>query len=282
MTQRREIRADGDVSAEPMETEGFTPLGEEPVSIFANRAKKLFTTYRVTLQIRNKLLGGRAKDPKLIEGWLRKNMGIDQRRELANVTAQIMYENGHTDISAQDIMEMPENEAFDLMYETAQKAANGKTKGFAYHPEIGLYAPNYIFKAMIKENAKILYPYPKYKWGPTKKSFGGMIAERVSIEPLRIPFGTHVIHGVEQIVGQPQGRAVISMYEYLEKPTITFDMMVMEDVITPTEWENIFSSAEPNGLWAARSQGYGAFVVTGFEHISGPTGNTRSGLKTGS
>ena len=44
--------------------------------IFEDQKSDMFVTYRVRLQFRNKIMGGIPMNPKMIEGWIRKKMGV--------------------------------------------------------------------------------------------------------------------------------------------------------------------------------------------------------------
>ena len=55
---------------------------------------QLFARYAAQITLRDKLLGGVPKDPKLIEGWLRAKAGIEDGQELRRALQRTLAELG--------------------------------------------------------------------------------------------------------------------------------------------------------------------------------------------
>jgi hypothetical protein len=58
-------------------------------------------------------------------------------------------------------------------------------------------------------------------------------------------------------------RSTIKFIDYLEKPTLSFHLNVLDDgVITPTILNSIFEYGSVHGLGQERSQGWGRYTFT--------------------
>lgn len=223
----------------------------------------LFTRYRVTIRITNRIMGGTPKDPKVIEGWIKSRMGLEEGEELRIQVVRTMIELGH------ELGDAPAPEELDAAI--AATVADKSTNGFK-RDERGLYIESRTTKAMLKENINILFGAQKF--GPTRKGAKGYVAERIFIEEERLPLGRMEPDGVELFIGHvtgPQGpRATLTYYEFADQPEVEFTVMSLQDCLTATQWEAIFEQAEQNGLGSLRSQGYGRFRVMAVEPVAAP------------
>lgn len=224
---------------------------------------ELFSRYRVTIRVAHRIMGGTPKDPKVIEGWIKTKIGLEDGAELRALVARTMIEMGH------DLSEGATPEELDAAI--AATVADKSTNGFKRDEE-GLYIESRTVKAMLKENVNILFGAQKF--GPTRKGAKGYVAERVFVAEDRLHLGRTDPDGVELFIGHvtgPQGpRATLTYYEYCERPELAFTVMSLQDCITPAQWEQIFEQAEQNGLGSLRSQGYGRFHLLNVEPVSAP------------
>jgi hypothetical protein len=240
-------------------------------SIFASpKYKPLFTRYRASIQFRDHIMGGIPLDPKLIEGWIKKNIpDLDDPRELQRVVLRTIEERTGKTI---DESLSPA----DLDAAISDIAAVKETTGFKRDAQYGLYIEDRQVKAAIKEATNILYPWTggqakqkeAYGIGKSAKSY---LAERVFVSPRTIWLGRAQPDGVEMIVGHvsgPQGqRSTLGYHEYVEQPVLTFDILVTRDAINHEWWPDLFQQMEENGIGALRSQSFGRFVTLSFEQI---------------
>lgn len=237
-------------------------------SVFAGVTSDMFLYRKVTLQFRDRLMGGVPKDPKIIEGWIRTKAMVTDEEELRQMALRTLRELGA------DVNE-------GMTYEEAVTAAEAMalekhTNGFK-RDEHGLYIEGRQIKAMLKENVNIVYAGSRK--GKTKKGARNYAAERVFIVEDRVYLGITEPDGIEVMIGHingPQGpRATLTNVEYAYMPEVTFTIKEMraaptddEPSLTDEEWRNVWLSAEENGLGAARSQSHGRFEVTAWEVIT--------------
>lgn len=245
-------------------------------------AAELFTTYRAVLVFRDKLMGGIPKNPAVIEGWLRSKTMVTQGEEIKQMMFRTLLELG-ADVTAEMTFE-------ELEAASAGLAAVKNTNGFKQDSD-GLYLEARNVKAMLKEVTNALYagqPWvipgsvrPRRGRGKEDGQTAGIykgaksfVAERVFIEPDRIHFGKAEPDGVDLFVGHVQGPAGrtsnVTYYEYMERPTLTFDVLVAEDGVPPEAWGRLWYMAQENGLGALRSQGHGQFDITHWDKLPIP------------
>jgi hypothetical protein len=220
----------------------------------------LFTDYRVTIQLRDKLMGGIPKNPAIIEGWLRSKAGIEQQEEVRQAMLRTLLELG---------AEVHPSMTFDELEEASRHlAASKSTNGFKVDGD-GLYLESRAVKAMLKESTNVLFAGER--WGKTKKGPKSFLAERVFVNPDHVTLGIKEPSGVELFIGHtsgPQGRqSNLTYHEYVEVPELTFTIRVAEDAIARDQWALLWVHAQENGLGALRSQGFGRFDVTAWERV---------------
>lgn len=239
------------------------------VGIFASKSS-LFSRYHVSLQFRDKVMGGVPKDPKLIEGWLRAKAGISDVEEVRMALLRTLNELG---------AEVTPDMTYEEVEAAAEKIAGTKeTSGFKRDPVNGLFLESRQVKAALKEATNILYAGERV--GPTKKGARSYLAERVFPTPDQLFLGRKDPDGVEMMVGHvtgPQGpRSTLGYHEYTRQSTIECDILVAKNAIPAEWWPDLWTLMEENGLGALRSQGYGKFDVLEWEEIENkPTINGR-------
>lgn len=236
------------------------------MSVFEKQRSEMFDTVHVTLRFADRLVGGNPKDPKLVQGWLRKNMGLNDEAELWSRTRQHLTEMG-VEVAA------------DATYEDFVKASESiaeeiKTQGFKRDQDGNPFIEGRQVKAGIKESVNILFA--GQKWGPTRKGPKGFTAERVFVRPDLIPIGRAEDVKIDLAIGHTTGprgpQSTIGYYEYVERAEVTFDLLQLraqndaaqEPALNETQWGQVWTHLELNGLGAMRSQGFGQFEVTQF------------------
>lgn len=263
------------------------------MGIFASESN-LFTRVAVTLEMKGKLVGGIPKDPKLIQGWLRKNMGVTDQQELLVKVRETMIATG---------VALKPDATLEEMFEASERIAGERqTTGFKMiervHPDgtpmfkedadgnlvlkdgkpqraVALILEGRQLKAMLKEVTNILFAGEK--WGTTRKGPKSFLAERVFIEEeaviLHKPDGQPFTEpsGLEMMIGHvtgPQGpRSTLGYHEHVEGALLSFTLLIAQDAIPHDAWPDLWVLAEQNGLGATRSQSYGKFDIRRFEVI---------------
>lgn len=237
-----------------------------------------FIAYEAELQFTGRLAGGSPSDPKLVEGWLTKNLGITDEEQLRSWTMKHLAETrglDPADASLDEIEAAMEENASEKKAQVFKRTLNGE-------PYV---EPRHV-KAMIKEASNIAYPAGTMKFGSyaslskasTGKIVGGkaardFIAERIFVRDELIVVASEVT-GIDLAVGHikdnrtGEKRSTIGYFEYVEKPSITVALRVLDDCLTPEQWARIWTVAEANGLGARRSQGSGQFIVTSWERTA--------------
>lgn len=220
----------------------------------------VFTTYHAEIVIRDRIMGGTPKSPKMIEGWLRSKAGISDEEEIRRAMLRTLLEIG-ADVT-------PDMGYDELVAASEALAASQGTNGFK-QDENGLYIESRTIKAMLKEVTNILYAGDR--WGKTKKGPRSFLAERVFVNPDRVYLGVDQPSGVELFIGHTSGpkgpQSNLTYVEYVTSPRLEFDVMVTEDAIDHDHWPEIWVQAQEIGLGALRSQGFGRFDIEVWEPV---------------
>lgn len=236
------------------------------MGIFSDSKADVFATYRVRLQLRDRLMGGTPKDPKIIMGWIKSKMGIDEVEQQKQMTISTMIELG-VDKTPQELADLAVDELGKL---AEQLALTKNTNGFKIDPEHGLYIEGRIVKAMLKENTNIIFAGTP-GWGATRKGPRNAVAEWVFVNPDKIYLDRMAPDGVDLFIGHTSGpkgpTSNLTYYEYVERPKIQFEVMVTKDRVTLDQWVAIWNQAEENGLGSLRSQGFGRFDIELWEPV---------------
>jgi len=220
-------------------------------------------------------MGGVPRNPKMIEGWLRSKAGVDDVFELRQMMLRTLIDSG---------VEVDASMTYEQIVEATEKiAGSNQTSGFK-RGQHGLFLESRQVKSMLRESVNILYPGET--WGATTrknaegkdvtgyrgKGAKNYFVERVFVSPDCLWLGRTEPDGVEMIVGHvmgPQGpRSTLSYHEYVERPSIVFDVLVMKDLIEQSRWMEVWQSCQENGLGALRSQGYGRFDIQAWDRVS--------------
>lgn len=242
-------------------------------SVFAEYRDETFDLFQATIRLNDRIVGGQPKDPKLVEGWLGKNMGLEGEELRARVL--------------QHLGEMGVDVPVDADYGEIQTALAGaageiKTQGFKRTSENKPYIEARHLKAALKESTSIVFPRGEHKFGSYRNKSGSevggkdpraFVAERVFVKPEVIVVADE-ISGLELAIGhiadwkaEGGSRSTIGYFEYVEQPEIEFLVEARKDCLTAEQWGKIWAHAELNGLGAMRSQGYGQFAVTKWEKL---------------
>lgn len=209
-------------------------------------------------------MGGVPHDPKLIENWLRSRAGVNDG-ELRALMIRTMVEMG---IEVDQSMTLE-----DLEKASTKIAAMKETTGFKREADGQLYIESRQIKAGLKETVNILFAgdkdWLKHPNNATRKGARSFVAERVFVSPDHILLGRGDPDGVEMIIGHvtgPQGpRSTLGYHEYVQNPTIEFDVLVARDCVPEEWWPDIWNHFEENGIGALRSQGHGRFDIVSWE-----------------
>lgn len=234
----------------------------QPTSVFAKQEAQDYTTYEVQITMRDWIMGGIPQKVELIEGWLRKGMGVQSTEELrqqALVTLRQLF---------------PDQVAEDMTFEQAvavtKDIAESHTNSFKRSSSGFLYIESRQVKAMLKEAINIRFPKERVGHGKGAKKFS---EERIFVSPdiislgVKEPSGRHLFVGhVSDRLGE---RSTLTNYDYVKQPRLSFTVKVQSTAVSVLEpmWPLIWVTAEHNGLGALRSQGFGTFAVTKWERV---------------
>jgi len=215
--------------------------------------EEMYLFYRVTINIRDRICGGIPKSKDVIAKWVEtKIKGAEAQKEVVKETVAAMGDQL-----------------------TEEKIAKMWT-GFKKDGD-GPYIEARQAMALLKESANILKGL-KPKTGKGSKpiidiaNFRARLAERVFVEPNRLHLGVGPEEPVEFMertidVMTPQGpRSAFKRVDYVEQPTITFTLRVLNDeLIDREDLEKVLIHGQNLGIGADRSQGYGKFDLVSIE-----------------
>jgi CRISPR/Cas system CSM-associated protein Csm4 (group 5 of RAMP superfamily) len=220
---------------------------------------ELFTSYHARIVLRDRIMGGVPNDPKIIEGWLKTKVGLDEEKERQQQILKVLAERG---------IELPEDIDYDATVEAIDQVATEKeANGFKRDPEHGLYVEGRQIKAMLKEATNILYAGDR--WGKTQKGPKAFLAERVFVRQDRVYLGRMEPDGRHLAIGHVSGaggqRSTLTYHEFCERSELAFDIIVANDAVEEKFWPELWILMQENGLGALRSQGYGRFDIEEWE-----------------
>lgn len=243
----------------------------------------VFTTYRAQLRFRDKIMGGTPKDPKIIMGWIKTRMGIDEIEELKRQTVLTLLDLGVENVTPDMTVEQLE--------QAAEKFAGSRqTNGFKIDPDIGLYIESRTVKAMVKECTNILFAgetWLKRPAGSVEGAYRGKgpksaVSERVFPNPDKIALGRKEPDGVDLFIGHTNGpkgpQSNLTYYEYVSGAVVEFELMVARDFMVLDQWAELWCLAQENGLGALRSQGFGRFDIEAWDKVPTVARNGRGSL----
>lgn len=198
------------------------------------------------------LAGGRPRDPKVAEGWLRTKLA-DSDDLIRQAVAEVMLEQ-----------EVDAEAAAAIVDEL--KHLNGFSRD-----EEGLYVHGYQLKACIKEAASVARAVGKLpdRWGLTRKGILGFVAEHIFVVEDRLHLG--VVDPSNVVQTFPENKRVgmrgIQYSEVVEEAKVDFTAISDHD-FADKEWASLWLTAEQQGLGSLRSQGFGRFEVIRWDRVS--------------
>jgi hypothetical protein len=220
----------------------------------------LWKRAHVVLSIKNRVIGGTPTDPKLIEGWLTKNMPAvkaEERKALAEKT-------------------------LEQVKDATDEFAGGMWTTFK-KDELGPYIESRQIKAMFKESANVLREIliRNEKKSGTKSRFTNLksrVAERLFLEHDCIYFNrddavlSRVDGNEERAISvmTAQGpRSALKRYDFIAAPaTVEFTLRWLDDGVVDLELiKTLLEHASWNGMGADRSQGNGLFEIDSIEML---------------
>jgi len=252
-------------------------------SVFAAHLGEVFTFRRVTVRFLSRIYGGIPQRPDVIEAWIRKGTGIDNKQELAAVVRRTILELDP------DLAEQAKDmDPYDLMKLASEKLASSQSSVGFKRDDKGLFIESRQIKAGLRESTNVLYAGDR--WGKTLKGPKSWLAERVFVGPERIYLGVPAPDGgvarpglppgfdytkeptdLDLFVGHvtgPQGpRSTLTYYQFVQEPTISFVVATVQDTVIAKEWPRIWVLLEQLGFGALRSQDAGRFEVTRWEEV---------------
>lgn len=220
-----------------------------------------YTFYEGTLQVRDRMVGGVPLDVDTIRNWIRARMDLGDR-ELIELTEKTAAELGD------QLGERPS--ADDLL--TAVARAHETVNGFKQINGELVYESRCL-KAALKEASNIAYPGTKFPGKPAdvRKGLMRFMEERLFVEGTYLGLGVTEASGREQKpihVMTPQGpRSAIKVFDYVERPTITFTLKVLNDCLITEVWSKVWQVAEEIGVGADRAQSAGRFDLIAWKKI---------------
>jgi hypothetical protein len=217
-------------------------------SVFADKHNKVWTTAFWGSLLVGRLVAGIPSDPRVAEGWIKKNLGADNADLIQEMVAKTMIERGvEMDVAVDDVV------------------ATTKLSGFKRDDQ-GVYIEGRQLKACIKESANQLWP--KRRWGPTSKGTLSYWAERVQVVEDRLHLGMADASGIKQHFVHTWRGSGIQYAEYADDAKVPFTIESSAgDCITDDDWAELWANAEMQGVGAERSMGFGRFVVTKWERV---------------
>jgi len=229
--------------------------------------KSQITTYRVELQVVDKLIGGVPSSRSVIEGWLKTRLGLGDRalQELADATLAERFQDHQPT-------------ADELAAALADSEAAPSINGFKRNPDTGMLAyESRCMKAALKEFANSAFPGTKWP-GKTavaegfRKGLMATLAERVFVEGVYLDLGVVEPSGVEERIKHvmtPKGpRSSIARVEYVNQPKLTFDLAVHDNFLPLDAWGRIWERGEGIGIGADRGRSDGRFELLAFDKVS--------------
>lgn len=199
------------------------------------------------------IAGGTPTDPKVAEGWLKKQLGVTDEEQIRQLVAKLVVERG---ITAEQALA----EANDL------KLLNGFKRD-----EKGLYIEGRQLKSGLKEAASVAVAAGKLSlrgWGKTNKNLLNYLSEHVFVVEERLHLGVAEASGVNQRFVHTWRGDAIQYEEYVTDAKIHFTVITDHD-FTRKEWGMIWLTGQQQGIGASRSQGYGTYELVEWEQVEG-------------
>jgi hypothetical protein len=241
-------------------------LGSYVNSVFEEKA---LGTYRYAYSGRllvGRIAGGVPSNDRVVEGWLRKKLGVPEERLLQEEIAKVM-------IARQD-------EGKQISKESAvdEVLAKANVNGFKKDPKTGvLYIEGRQLKAAMKEAVSVAVAAGNIKatgWGETKKWVTNFFPEHVFVEEDELYLGQLVDErdpnsrirpvtepsGVSQRFVQTRFGSSITYEEYVDNAVVDFNL-IADFLFTADQWAQFWLTGQQQGIGASRSQGFGRYKV---------------------
>lgn len=229
--------------------------------LFGPADSDLFTTYRGTLQVLNRLTGGIPKDPNTIKKW------IESRIEGGNDAAL-------AEIMAETIEAMGEEATTPALAEAmAKRVSSGN--GFKRVDGVLTYESRCL-KAALKEAANVLYPnvtdYPGKRAG-SRKGLKSVVAETIFVGPEFLSLGVSEPDVVgdqrlKHITGPKGPQSTIAVVDLVIKPRIEFEVRVLNDWVPPKLWRSLWEYIGQDGIGSDRARGDGQNEIVSWEKVA--------------
>lgn len=232
------------------------------ISVFGIQSH--ITTYRVRLQVLDKLVGGVPSQESVIKGWLKARMEIEER-DLQELTEQTLRERFPAGQPTAD----------ELAKAMLESEAAPSVNGFKRIPDTGELAyETRCMKAAIKEFANSAFPgsdWPGKKnvANGFRKGLMSTLEERAFVDGVYIGLGVKEPSGVEERIKHvmtPQGpRSSINRVEYVDRPLLEFTLKVHDDFLPMEAWGRLWERGEDIGVGSDRGRSDGKFELLAFE-----------------
>lgn len=235
--------------------------------------EKELGTYRFAFEGRllvGRIAGGVPNNDRVVEGWLRKKLGMDDQRQLQDEVARVMLartEAGEV-VTREDVVE--------------EVISKSNINGFKKDPVTGvLYIEGRQLKAAMKEAVSVAVAAGNIKsqgWGETKKWVTNFFPEHVFVEQDELYLGqlkdpkdpnsgirpVTEPSGVSQRFVQTRFGSSITYEEYVDDAVIDFSL-IADFEFTPDQWATFWLTGQQQGIGASRSQGFGRYKVIRWE-----------------
>lgn len=227
--------------------------------VFDRYAAKAYPyNFRATIRL-ERVAGGIPTDPKVAEGWIRSKIGETSDEAIRAEVSRAMIER-----AAQFTEEITPAQKAQMEKEIlAEVNQNRHLNGFK-RDENGLFVEGRQVKAAIKEAANVRWP--KDRWGPSRKGTMSFFAEHVFVQEDRIPLGRTEPDEIAQRFVHTWRGSGIQLEEVCHDVKVSFSVAT-DHKFDDEQWAMLWLTGQKQGLGATRSQGYGRYVVTGWDKI---------------
>jgi len=236
-------------------------------------AEKELATYRYAFEGRlivGRIAGGVPNNDRVVEGWLKKKLGVDDQRQLQDEVAKVM------------ITRTEAGEAITKEDAVDEVISKSNINGFKKDPVTGvLYIEGRQLKAAMKEAVSVAVAAGNIKaqgWGETKKWVTNFFPEHVFVmedelylgqlkDPKDQNSGVRPVTeptGVSQRFVQTRFGSSITYEEYVDDAVIDFSLIADFD-FTNDQWATFWLTGQQQGIGASRSQGFGRYKVARWE-----------------
>lgn len=221
--------------------------------------KGMWLRYQVELQMTGRFAASLPRTREEIAAMLEHRKPVNPPEDytpLAELTDEVAARVGPDEAQAAASQEAAEDEEVKFGWATFPK------------DNTGLYYEGRCVRGHLKDCAAQVRGFLK----PEVKALKAKVANKVYVTTDVIPLGVTEPAGMEtrfvQVMTRLGPRSTIKYVDYLEKPTLVFELKVLNDgVITPEILDALFDYGSIHGMGQERSQGWGryGFKVTRVE-----------------